>query len=86
MKGAGPISAEVIAQTLEDGEFPFYYNASTQLNCLVPEAAPRDIHCSTSTPESIEVSWQPPPDDKVHGVIQGYRLYYESVDDPSNNI
>ncbi|XP_059489683.1 cell adhesion molecule Dscam2-like isoform X2 [Neocloeon triangulifer] len=65
MKGAGPTSTEVVAQTLED----------------VPEAPPRDLHCAASTSESIEVNWQPPPDDKVHGVIQGYRLYYEAVED-----
>ncbi|XP_065334249.1 cell adhesion molecule Dscam2-like isoform X1 [Cloeon dipterum] len=67
MKGAGPVSTEVVAQTLED----------------VPEASPRDLHCSASTSESIDVSWQPPPEDKVHGVIQGYRLYYEAVEDYS---
>ncbi|KAE8752402.1 hypothetical protein FOCC_FOCC000874, partial [Frankliniella occidentalis] len=45
-KGAGPLSTEVVAQTLED----------------VPEAAPRDVHCSPESPESLRVHWQPPPE------------------------
>ncbi|XP_052125989.1 cell adhesion molecule Dscam2-like [Frankliniella occidentalis] len=64
-KGAGPLSTEVVAQTLED----------------VPEAAPRDVHCSPESPESLRVHWQPPPEALVHGVIQGYRLLYQPVQD-----
>ncbi|GLG97350.1 Down syndrome cell adhesion molecule-like protein Dscam2, partial [Gryllus bimaculatus] len=62
-KGPGPLSDEVIAQTLED----------------VPEASPRDVRCTALSPESLQVSWQPPPETLVHGVIQGYRLFYEPM-------
>ncbi|KAK3921052.1 Down syndrome cell adhesion molecule-like protein Dscam2 [Frankliniella fusca] len=64
-KGAGPLSTEVVAQTLED----------------VPEAAPRDVQCAPESPESLRVHWQPPPEALVHGVIQGYRLLYQPVQD-----
>ncbi|XP_049782628.1 Down syndrome cell adhesion molecule-like protein Dscam2 [Schistocerca cancellata] len=62
-RGPGPLSEEVVAQTLED----------------VPEAAPRDVRCTALSSESLQVSWQPPPESLVHGVIQGYRLIYEPV-------
>ncbi|XP_054281240.1 cell adhesion molecule Dscam2-like [Macrosteles quadrilineatus] len=64
-RGAGPQSTEVIAQTLED----------------VPEAAPRQVSCEPTSPESLQVTWQPPPDALVHGIIQGYRLFYETSED-----
>ncbi|GLG97376.1 Protein sidekick [Gryllus bimaculatus] len=60
-RGPGPLSKEIVAQTLED------------------EASPRDVRCTALSPESLQVSWQPPPDALVHGVIQGYRLVYEPV-------
>ncbi|KAG8327859.1 hypothetical protein J6590_009662 [Homalodisca vitripennis] len=64
-RGAGPLSPEVLAQTLED----------------VPEASPRQIQCEPASPESLQVTWQPPPETLVHGIIQGYRLYYEPTED-----
>ncbi|XP_046406478.1 Down syndrome cell adhesion molecule-like protein Dscam2 isoform X2 [Ischnura elegans] len=61
-KGAGPMSEEVVAQTLED----------------VPEAAPRSVRCMPLSPDSLQISWQPPAQDLTHGVVQGYRLFYET--------
>ncbi|XP_066996259.2 cell adhesion molecule Dscam2 [Anabrus simplex] len=68
-KGPGPLSKEVVAQTLED----------------VPEASPRDVRCTALSSESLQVSWQPPPEALVHGVIQGYRLLYEPVSSPEQH-
>nr|CAD7426256.1 unnamed protein product [Timema monikensis] len=62
-KGPGPLAMQVVAQTLED----------------VPDSSPRDVRCAPLSPESLQVSWQPPPETLVHGVIQGYRLLYEPV-------
>ncbi|PSN53675.1 Down syndrome cell adhesion molecule-like protein Dscam2 [Blattella germanica] len=45
----------------------------------VPEAAPRDIRCTALSSDKLQVSWQPPPESLVHGVIQGYRLLYQPV-------
>lgn len=47
----------------------------------VPEAPPRQLLCEATSPESLQVSWQPPPETLVHGIIQGYRLNYEAIDD-----
>ncbi|XP_023706889.1 Down syndrome cell adhesion molecule-like protein Dscam2 isoform X2 [Cryptotermes secundus] len=65
-RGSGPMSSEVVAQTLED----------------VPEASPRDVRCTALSSDKLQVSWQPPPESLVHGVIQGYRLLYEPVPMP----
>jgi hypothetical protein len=54
-------------------------NLSNFDRVLVPEAAPREVRCSPLSPESLQISWQPPPEERVHGIIQGYRLYYEAV-------
>ncbi|CAG2054395.1 unnamed protein product [Timema podura] len=45
----------------------------------IPDSSPRDVRCAPLSPESLQVSWQPPPETLVHGVIQGYRLLYEPV-------
>jgi hypothetical protein len=49
---------------------------------LVPEASPRDVRCTALSSDKLQVSWQPPPESLVHGVIQGYRLLYEPVPVP----
>jgi hypothetical protein len=49
---------------------------------LVPEASPRDVRCTALSSDKLQVSWQPPPESLVHGVIQGYRLLYEPVPAP----
>nr|CAD7411049.1 unnamed protein product [Timema poppensis] len=46
---------------------------------VIPDSSPRDVRCAPLSPESLQVSWQPPPETLVHGVIQGYRLLYEPV-------
>ncbi|XP_069693341.1 cell adhesion molecule Dscam2-like isoform X2 [Periplaneta americana] len=64
-KGPGPMSAEIVAQTLED----------------VPTAPPLDIKCEARSAQSIALSWQPPPPLFQNGRIQGYKVYYENVDE-----
>lgn len=48
----------------------------------VPEASPRDVRCTALSSDKLQVSWQPPPESLVHGVIQGYRLLYEPIPMP----
>ncbi|KAG7198492.1 hypothetical protein KM043_005868 [Ampulex compressa] len=62
-KGDGPGSDPVTAQTFED----------------VPSAPPQNVACTALTGQSIQVTWKPPPSDKVHGVVQGYKLLYEAA-------
>ncbi|XP_059476003.1 cell adhesion molecule Dscam2 isoform X1 [Neocloeon triangulifer] len=60
-EGAGPLSEPVAATTLED----------------VPSKPPQDVRCVALSPQSIQVSWQPPPSANIHGLLQGYKLIYE---------
>ncbi|XP_020288503.1 Down syndrome cell adhesion molecule-like protein Dscam2 isoform X2 [Pseudomyrmex gracilis] len=62
-KGDGPGSDPVMAQTLED----------------VPSAPPQNVACAALNGQNIQVTWKPPPSDKVHGVVQGYKLLYEAA-------
>nr|XP_050851568.1 cell adhesion molecule Dscam2-like isoform X6 [Vespula vulgaris] len=62
-KGDGPGSDLVTAQTFED----------------VPSAPPQNVACTALTGQNIQVTWKPPPSDKVHGVVQGYKLLYEAA-------
>ncbi|XP_023290163.1 Down syndrome cell adhesion molecule-like protein Dscam2 [Orussus abietinus] len=62
-KGEGPSSDPVTAQTLED----------------VPSAPPQNIACTPLSGQSIQVTWKPPPPDKVHGEIRGYKVLYEAA-------
>lgn len=61
IKGDGPSSEPIIAHTLED----------------VPSAPPQLVQCNSLSAQNIQVSWQLPPKDNIHGIIQGYKLLYE---------
>lgn len=45
----------------------------------VPSAPPQNVACAALTGQNIQVTWKPPPSDKVHGVVQGYKLLYEAA-------
>ncbi|XP_046679186.1 Down syndrome cell adhesion molecule-like protein Dscam2 isoform X3 [Homalodisca vitripennis] len=62
--GQGPQSEPVSAQTMED----------------VPSAAPEDVRCAALSSQSVQVSWHPPPHIHSNGIIQGYRLFYDTHD------
>ncbi|XP_048510955.1 Down syndrome cell adhesion molecule-like protein Dscam2 isoform X2 [Athalia rosae] len=68
-KGDGPGSDPIVAQTLED----------------VPSAPPQNVACVALTAQKVQVTWKPPPSDKVHGVVQGYKLLYEAANDAASS-
>ncbi|XP_076249069.1 Down syndrome cell adhesion molecule 2 isoform X5 [Calliopsis andreniformis] len=61
--GSGPLSEPLLTQTLED----------------VPSMPPEDVRCAALSAQSLQVSWQPPPNTHSNGIIQGYKLHYEPV-------
>ncbi|XP_058831699.1 cell adhesion molecule Dscam2 isoform X4 [Topomyia yanbarensis] len=65
--GPGPLSEPVTAQTMED----------------VPSKPPEDIRCAALTSTSIQVSWQPPQAHHTNGLLQGYKVFYESASEDS---
>ncbi|XP_068082192.1 cell adhesion molecule Dscam2 [Anabrus simplex] len=63
--GPGPMAQEVVAITLED----------------VPSSPPQDVRCTAFTSQSLQVSWEPPPDTQLHGVLKGYKVLWENLED-----
>ncbi|XP_011331013.2 Down syndrome cell adhesion molecule-like protein Dscam2 isoform X5 [Ooceraea biroi] len=61
--GPGPLSEPLLTQTLED----------------VPSMPPSDVRCAALSSQSLQVSWQPPPNTHSNGIIQGYKLNYEPI-------
>uniref|UniRef100_W8BRX8 Down syndrome cell adhesion molecule-like protein Dscam2 n=1 Tax=Ceratitis capitata TaxID=7213 RepID=W8BRX8_CERCA len=61
VKGDGPPSELTMGHTLED----------------VPSAPPQGVTCIALTAQNIQISWQAPPKESNHGIIQGYKLLYE---------
>ncbi|XP_068082151.1 cell adhesion molecule Dscam2 [Anabrus simplex] len=64
-KGDGPTSEPVITETLED----------------VPSAPPQDVECTALSSQNMQVSWKPPPLNQIHGIIQGYKLFFEPAEE-----
>ena len=52
----------------------------------VPSAPPQNVACTALTGQTIQVTWKPPPNDRVHGVVQGYKLLYEPTNGLANEI
>lgn len=47
---------------------------------------PEDVRCVALGSESLQVSWQPPPNSHANGIIQGYKLNYEPILGESWNV
>ncbi|XP_025160716.1 Down syndrome cell adhesion molecule-like protein Dscam2 isoform X1 [Harpegnathos saltator] len=62
--GPGPIAQEVQATTLED----------------VPSSPPLDVRCTALSSQSLQVSWDSPPDSSLNGNLKGYKVMWESTD------
>ncbi|OXA56397.1 Down syndrome cell adhesion molecule-like protein Dscam2 [Folsomia candida] len=57
-KGAGPSSSPTVATTLQD----------------VPTQPPEKFECRSTSPQSLALTWEPPPLEARHGVVQGYKV------------
>ncbi|XP_048512285.1 Down syndrome cell adhesion molecule-like protein Dscam2 isoform X3 [Athalia rosae] len=62
--GPGPVTTEVVVATLED----------------VPSSPPQDVRCTALSSQSLQVSWDSPPDSSLNGVLKGYKVIWESMD------
>ncbi|KAK0094057.1 hypothetical protein PV326_011918 [Microctonus aethiopoides] len=69
-KGDGPGSDPIITQTLE----------------AVPSSSPQNVACAALTGQNIQVTWKPPPSNKIHGIIKGYKLLYEPTNEGTGEI
>ncbi|XP_076675907.1 cell adhesion molecule Dscam2 isoform X2 [Andrena cerasifolii] len=62
--GQGPMTPEVVASTLED----------------VPSSSPQDIRCTALSSQSLQVSWDAPPNSSLNGILKGYKVIWENMD------
>ncbi|XP_037298795.1 Down syndrome cell adhesion molecule-like protein Dscam2 [Manduca sexta] len=68
--GAGPAAQPVTAHTLEGA----------------PEGAPVRVSCGAVSSQAVRAWWQPPPLHLRAGLLLGYEIHYESMDDPMSPV
>ncbi|XKL60149.1 hypothetical protein PGB90_001165 [Kerria lacca] len=61
--GEGPFSEPVAAQTLED----------------VPSLPPTNVLCTALSSQSLQITWLSPPAHTCNGILQGYKIQYDSL-------
>jgi len=47
----------------------------------VPSAPPQDVICTPVSAHDLQVTWNPPDQAHIHGIVQGYKLFYEPVEE-----
>ncbi len=55
----------------------YFFNTTLHYLILVPSQAPSDFTVTASTSTSITASWQLPPENSRHGIITGFKLFYQ---------
>lgn len=51
----------------------------------VPSRSPINVTAFKTSSTSINVTWEPVPDDHVNGIVLGYRLFYKQADKAIND-
>lgn len=51
----------------------------------VPSRSPINVTAFNTSSTSINVTWEPVPDDHVNGIVLGYRLFYKQADKAIND-
>lgn len=84
-KGAGPASEPVMARTMEDGNNSCLSQIARRsvhkLHFIAPSMPPENVRCQKSTAQSIDVTWDPPPMEGRNGIVQGYKVTHQAVDE-----
>ncbi|CAI9173366.1 unnamed protein product [Rangifer tarandus platyrhynchus] len=62
-----------------DSDFSAETEAVTTLQD-VPGEPPRSVSVTPRTTSSILIQWQPPRDESLNGLLQGYRIYYRELE------
>uniref|UniRef100_A0A8C6E6Y3 Sidekick cell adhesion molecule 1 n=1 Tax=Moschus moschiferus TaxID=68415 RepID=A0A8C6E6Y3_MOSMO len=62
-----------------DSDFSTETEAVTTLQD-VPGEAPRSVSVTPRTTSSVLIQWQPPRDESLNGLLQGYRIYYRELE------
>lgn len=48
---------------------------------VVPSMPPENVRCAPLTSQSLQLSWQPPPNNHMNGLLQGYKANFEFMSD-----
>jgi hypothetical protein len=64
-QGTGPASPSVSVKTGES----------------VPEEAPLNVACVSLSSQSLQITWQPPRPEFRNGLLRGYRIFYEPLNE-----
>lgn len=51
----------------------------------VPSHSPINVTAFNTTSTSINVTWDPVPDDHMNGIIMGYRVFYKKAAEPMDD-
>lgn len=51
----------------------------------VPSRSPINVTAFNTSSTSINVTWEPVPDDHANGIVLGYRLFYKQADKAIND-
>uniref|UniRef100_A0A8B9YIP7 Sidekick cell adhesion molecule 1 n=1 Tax=Bos mutus grunniens TaxID=30521 RepID=A0A8B9YIP7_BOSMU len=62
-----------------DSDFSAETEAVTTLQD-VPGEPPRSVSVTPRTTSSVLIQWQPPRDESLNGLLQGYRIYYRELE------
>ncbi|XP_068823910.1 protein sidekick-1 [Capricornis sumatraensis] len=62
-----------------DSDFSAETEAVTTLQD-VPGEPPRSVSVAPRTTSSVLIQWQPPRDESLNGLLQGYRIYYRELE------
>lgn len=46
----------------------------------VPSSPPQDVRCTALSSQSLQVSWDSPPDSSLNGILKGYKVMWENTD------
>lgn len=45
----------------------------------MPSSPPQDIRCTALTSQSLQVSWDAPPDSSLNGILKSYKVIWENM-------
>lgn len=46
----------------------------------MPSSPPQDIRCTALSSQSLQISWDSPPESSLNGILKGYKVIWENVD------
>lgn len=69
------MSKKTVSSVILRLNFMFYFLVP------VPSAPPQDVICTPVSAHDLQVTWNPPDRAHLHGIVQGYKLFYEPVEE-----